>query len=69
MRQLKEKHPEAQDASLGSLLFGPIEEVPVHQTLDVSEVKTLQISARKEKDECMDERLKRVKTSLPTGTK
>ena len=28
MRQLKEKHPEAQDASLGSLLFGPIEEVP-----------------------------------------
>ena len=28
MRQLKEKHPVAQHASLGSLLFGPIEEVP-----------------------------------------
>ena len=41
----------------------------VHQTPDVSDVKTLQISALKEKDECMDERLKRVKTSLPTGTK
>ena len=41
----------------------------VHQTPDASEVRTLQIGARKEKDECMDERLKRVKTSLPTGTK
>ena len=28
MRQLKEKHPAAQDATLDSLLFGPIEDVP-----------------------------------------
>ena len=28
MRQLKENHPAAQDASLGSLLFEPIEDVP-----------------------------------------
>ena len=41
----------------------------VHQTGDASEMRTLQISERKEKDECMDERLERVKTSLPTGTK
>ena len=27
MRQVHEKHPEAQDAKLGSLLFGPVEEV------------------------------------------
>ena len=27
MRQLHEKHPEAQDAKLGSILFGPVEEV------------------------------------------
>ena len=26
-RQLHQKHPEAQDAKLGSLLFGPVEEV------------------------------------------
>ncbi|PFX27076.1 hypothetical protein AWC38_SpisGene8223 [Stylophora pistillata] len=28
MRQLKEKHPDAQEAHLGSLLFGPIEDIP-----------------------------------------
>ena len=28
MRQLREKHPVAQEAHLGSLLFGPIEDVP-----------------------------------------
>ena len=28
MRQLKEKHHEAQGARLGSLLFGPVEEIP-----------------------------------------
>lgn len=28
MMQLKEKHPDAQEARLGSLLFGPIEDVP-----------------------------------------
>ena len=27
MRQLKEKHPEAQEARLGSLLFGPVEDI------------------------------------------
>ena len=28
MRQLREKHSEAQKASLGALLFGPVEEIP-----------------------------------------
>ena len=28
MRQLREKHPEAQKASLSALLFGPVEEIP-----------------------------------------
>ena len=28
MRQLKEKHPDAQRAKLGSLLFGPVEDIP-----------------------------------------
>ena len=28
MTQLRENHPEAQEAKLGSLLFGPIEDVP-----------------------------------------
>ena len=28
MTQLREKHPKAQEAKLGSLLFGPIEDVP-----------------------------------------
>ena len=28
MRQLREKHPVAQEARIGSLLFGPIEHVP-----------------------------------------
>ncbi|KAL9959428.1 hypothetical protein ACROYT_G032751 [Oculina patagonica] len=28
MRQLMEKHPEAQEARLGSLLFGPVEDIP-----------------------------------------
>ena len=28
VRQLGEKHPEAQRAKLGSLLFGPVEEIP-----------------------------------------
>ena len=41
----------------------------VHQSPDASETRTLQLSARKEKDECMDERLEQVKTSLPTRTK
>ena len=41
----------------------------VHQTPDASEVRTLQISACKEKDESMDEMLEWVKTSLLTRTK
>ena len=28
IQQLREKHPEAQEAKLGSLLFGPVEDVP-----------------------------------------
>ena len=28
MNQLRQKHPEAQEATLRSLLFGPIEEIP-----------------------------------------
>ena len=28
MNQLRQKHPEAQEATLGALLFGPIEEIP-----------------------------------------
>ena len=28
MEQLREKHPEPQEARLGSLLFGPIEDIP-----------------------------------------
>ena len=39
------------------------------QSLDASEIRTLQQSARKKKDECMDKRLEQVKTSLPTRTK
>ena len=36
MRQLFEKHPEAQDTKLGSILFGPIEEVhgSLYQQID-----------------------------------
>ena len=36
MRQLHEKHPEAQDAKLGSILFGPVEEVhdSLYQQID-----------------------------------
>ena len=36
MSQLKEKHPDAQEAHLGSLLFGPIEDIPdvIFQEID-----------------------------------
>ena len=36
MRQLREKHPEAQGAKLGSILFGPVEEVhdSLYQQID-----------------------------------
>jgi len=37
MRQLKEKHPDAQEARLGSLLFGPIEDIldTIFQEIDL----------------------------------
>ena len=35
MRQLKEKHPEAQKARLGSLLFGPVEDIPDSVFLEI----------------------------------
>ena len=28
LQQLREEHPEAQEAKLGSLLFGPVEDFP-----------------------------------------
>ena len=41
MRQLKEKHPEAQKAPLGTLLFGPIKEVPdvIYQQINADMVR------------------------------
>ena len=33
MEQLQEKHPEPQEARLGSLLFGPIEDIPIAFTI------------------------------------
>ena len=35
MRQLKEKHPEAQEARLGALLFGPVEDIPDSVFLEI----------------------------------
>ena len=35
MRQLKEKHPEAQEARLGSLLYGPVEDIPDSVFLEI----------------------------------
>jgi len=35
MRQLKEKHPDAQEAHFGSLLFGPVQEVPPTLFLEI----------------------------------
>ena len=61
------KEYEASVRVTGPLVRRIVEQV--HQTPDASEIRTLEISARKEKDECMDERLERVKTSLPTGNK
>ena len=61
------KEYEASVRVTGPLVRRIVEQV--HQTPDASEIRTLEISARKEKDECMDARLERVKTSLPTGTK
>ena len=35
MTQLKEKHPEAQEARLGSFLFGPVEDIPDSVFLEI----------------------------------
>ena len=35
IRQLREKHPDAQEAQLGSLLFGPIKDVPTTLFLEI----------------------------------
>ena len=40
-----------------------------HQPLDASEILTLQLSTRKQKDDCLSERLEQVKNSLPTKAK
>ena len=40
-----------------------------HQPPDASEIRTLQLSARKQKDDCLSERLEEVNNSLPTRTK
>ena len=61
------KECEASVSDTGSIVRQIGEQV--HQSPDASEIRTLQLSACKEKDECMDERLEQVKTSLPTRTK
>ena len=40
-----------------------------HQPPDASEIRTLQLSTRKQKDDCPSERLEQVKNSLPTKAK
>ena len=40
-----------------------------HQSLDASEIQTLQLSTRKQKDSCLSERLEQVKNSLPAKAK
>ena len=40
-----------------------------HQPPDASEIQTLQLSTRKQKDDCLSERLEQVKNSLPTKAK
>ena len=40
-----------------------------HQPQDASEIQTLQLSTRKQKDDCVSERLEQVKNSLPTKVK
>ena len=41
LQQLREKHPEAQEAKLGSLLFGPVEDFPdsIHQQINGEMIK------------------------------
>ena len=40
-----------------------------HQPPYASEIRTLQVSTRKQTDDCLSERLEQVKNSLPTRTK
>ena len=40
-----------------------------HQPPDASEIQTLQLSKRKQKDDCLSERLEQVKKSLPSKAK
>ena len=40
-----------------------------HQPPDVSGIRTLQLSTRKQKDDCLNERLEQVKNCLPTKDK
>ena len=62
--------PKEYEASV-SVTGPPVRQIveQIHQSPDVSEIRTLQQSARKERDACMDERLEQVKTSLSTRTK
>ncbi|CAB4039975.1 Hypothetical predicted protein, partial [Paramuricea clavata] len=48
MRQLQEKHPEAQEAKLGSLLFGPFEEVPdsLYQQIDGEMIREMALQTK-----------------------
>lgn len=41
MTQLNERHPTAKEAKLGSLLFGPVEDVPeiLYREIDVEMIK------------------------------
>ena len=43
--------------------------VQQHQPLDASEIRTLQLTTLKQKDDCLSERLERLKNSLPTKPK
>ena len=40
-----------------------------HQPPDASEIRALQLSTRKQKDDCLSERLEQVKNSPPTKAK
>ena len=40
-----------------------------HQPPDASEIRTLQLSTGKQKDDCLSEKLKQVNSSLPTKAK
>ena len=40
-----------------------------HQPPDASEIRTLQLSTQKQKDDCLNERLEQVQNSLPTKAK